>query len=257
METTKFDERLQRLMKAARVKNDTELAKALGIKPPSVAAARKRAQIPSGWVELIAEETGVSADWILFGDSRPNGKKQFSQEETMGINMPQAEATRAALDEIRELDSSCLSNDRLVARPDVDMVYIPLVEARLSAGTGSFETGGEEERRYGFRSDFLCRKGQVSRMVLMRVVGDSMEPDIRHDDVILIDQSQVTPTPGALFAVGIMDMVYIKAVDALPGKIVLKSSNPQYGPIELDARGDLLDGIRIIGKAVWLGRELR
>ena len=46
-------------------------------------------------------------------------------------------------------------------------------------------------------------------------------------------------------------------VDALPGRIILKSSNPGYGPIEIDARGDLIDGIRIIGKAVWLGRELR
>lgn len=137
------------------------------------------------------------------------------------------------------------------------MVYVPLVKARLSAGTGSFETDGESEKRYGFRNDFLTRKGQPSNMVLMRVVGDSMEPNILHDDVVLVDQSQTTPTPGALFAVGIMDMVYIKMVDALPGRIILKSSNSEYGPIEIDARGDLVDGIRIIGKAVWLGRELR
>jgi phage repressor protein C with HTH and peptisase S24 domain len=60
-----------------------------------------------------------------------------------------------------------------------------------------------------------------------------------------------------MFAVGVEDLVYIKMVDTLPGKIILKSCNDAYPPLEIDARGDLADGIRIVGKAVWLGRELR
>jgi len=118
-------------------------------------------------------------------------------------------------------------------------------------------TGDETDKRYGFRSDFLTRKGQVSQMVLMRVDGDSMEPEIHHGDVVLLDQSQTTPRAGGMFAVGVEDVVYIKLVDTLPGKIILKSYNAAYAPLEIDARGDLADGIRIIGKAVWLGRELR
>lgn len=213
-------------MEAAGAKSDSELARALSIQPPSVAAARKREQVPSGWVEQIAERFGVSADWLLFGDSRgASGGETFS---------PSA-------------GHAC----------DVDMVYIPLVEARMSAGTGSFETGGDAERRYGFRSDFLTRKGQISQMVLMRVEGDSMEPEIHHGDVVLIDQSQTQPRPGAMFAVGVEDLVYIKMVDALPGKLILKSCNDAYPPLEIDARGDLADGIRIVGKAIWLGREMR
>jgi len=94
-------------------------------------------------------------------------------------------------------------------------------------------------------------------MVLMRVDGDSMEPEIHHGDVVLLDQSQTTPRAGGMFAVGVEDVVYIKLVDTLPGKIILKSYNAAYTPLEIDARGDLADGIRIIGKAVWLGRELR
>jgi len=137
------------------------------------------------------------------------------------------------------------------------MVYVPLVEAQLSAGTGSFVTGELSDKRYGFRSDFLTRKGQISQMVLMRVEGDSMEPEIHHGDVVLIDQSQTQPRPGAMFAIGVEDLVYIKMVDALPGKLILKSCNDAYPPLEIDARGDLADGIRIVGKAVWLGRELR
>lgn len=53
MESTKFEERLEGIMQAAHASTDTELANALGVKPPSVAAARKRGQIPSGWVDVI------------------------------------------------------------------------------------------------------------------------------------------------------------------------------------------------------------
>jgi phage repressor protein C with HTH and peptisase S24 domain len=140
---------------------------------------------------------------------------------------------------------------------DVDLMSVPLVEARLSAGTGSFETGGTVERRYAFRTEFLLRKGQPASMVLMRVDGDSMEPEIHDGDVVLIDQSQTMPRAGAMFAVSVEGLVYIKMVDAKPGKFVLKSLNADYEQLEIDARGDLADGIRIIGKAIWLGREMR
>ncbi len=135
-------------------------------------------------------------------------------------------------------------------------MMMPMVEARLSAGTGSFETGANIERRYAFRMDFLLRKGQPSHMVLMRVSGDSMEPEVKHNDVVLIDQSQCAPRPGLLYAVGVEDAVYLKVINTVPGKLVMTSYNPAYPPIEIDARGDLANGIRIIGRAVWVGREL-
>lgn len=135
-------------------------------------------------------------------------------------------------------------------------MMLPMVEARLSAGNGSFETGANIERRYAFRTDFLLRKGQPSHMVLMRVDGDSMEPNIMNGDVVLIDQSQRDPRAGKVYAVGVEDVVYLKMVNAAPGKIVLSSYNAVYPPLEIDARGDLSNGIRIIGRAVWVGREL-
>lgn len=94
-------------------------------------------------------------------------------------------------------------------------------------------------------------------MVLMRVTGNSMEPDIRHGDVVLIDQSQTTPVACGLFAVSIELVVYIKLLDTVPEKLILKSANPSYPPLEVDTRGDLADGVRIIGRALWLGREIQ
>ncbi len=136
------------------------------------------------------------------------------------------------------------------------LVMVPMVEARLSAGTGSFETGGEVLRHYAFRWDFLHRKGNPSQMVLLRVSGDSMQPQIMHNDVVLIDQGQRDPVPGRIYAVGVEDMVYLKVVNAMPGRLILTSFNPDYAPIEADTGEQLADLVRVIGRAVWVGREL-
>ena len=87
------------------------------------------------------------------------------------------------------------------------LVMVPMVEARLSAGTGSFETSADVVRHYAFREDFLRRKGSPSHMALLRVSGDSMEPRICHNDVVLVDQSQKDPVPGRIYAVSVEDLV--------------------------------------------------
>ena len=51
---------------------------------------------------------------------------------------------------------------------------VPKVQARLAAGTGSLETGGGVIGYYAFKTDFLKRKGHPKKMVLMDIIGDSM-----------------------------------------------------------------------------------
>lgn len=63
----KFRERWVRILACAGVKTDSALARVLDILPQSVTAARKRGQIPSGWIEKLSEQYGVSADWLFFG----------------------------------------------------------------------------------------------------------------------------------------------------------------------------------------------
>lgn len=136
------------------------------------------------------------------------------------------------------------------------LVMVPMAEARLAAGTGSFETGGGVLRHYAFRWDFLRRKGNPAQMVLLRASGDSMQPRIVNNDVVLIDQSQRDPVPGRIYAVGVEGMVYLKVLDAMPGKLILTSVNPDFAPIEADSSAQLAGMVRIIGRAVWVGREL-
>ena len=119
------------------------------------------------------------------------------------------------------------------------------------------EVSAHQEGSYAFRSDFLRRKGNPRRMVLMRVSGDSMVPEIFDNDLVLLDRGQTDITPGRLYAVGFEDAIYIKRIDKLPGKVILHSVNPAYPPLTLDLRGDNAEQFRVIGRVLWSGREYR
>lgn len=242
-----------RLKEACGATTDTALGNALGISQASVNKAKKKGEIPPGWIVAISYKFGVSADWLLYG------KGSAHDPERVTIAPARAGGLKAGgrLVDVEVNDTPHPATERTIEHDTGDIIMVPMVEARLSAGTGSFENGNGQERFYAFRLDFLRRKGIPSQMALMRVSGDSMEPEIKDGDVVLIDQNQKTPTPGKLFAVGVEDMVYIKEVNAEPGKLVLSSYNKAYPALEVDARGDLATDIRIIGRAVWVGRELK
>jgi phage repressor protein C with HTH and peptisase S24 domain len=231
---------LARLKQAAQCPSDAALAAFLGITHQALSRARSGGKVPSAWIPLIAEKTGISADWLFFGRGPMHPEQAAFSGETRTppssrppLNMRKTHATE-----------------------NVDLVLLPLVAARLAAGNGSLENGGELVGHFAFRSDWVHRKGSPEKMVLMRVTGDSMEPEIRHGDMVLIDQGKTQIYGHALYAVGVNDEIYIKEVETLPGqRLVLRSLNSRYTPIEVDLRGDLADSIRIIGRILWWCRE--
>lgn len=134
---------------------------------------------------------------------------------------------------------------------------VPKVKARLSAGGGSLETNDDVVGLFAFRAEWLRAKGNPAHMVLMEIAGDSLEPELRDGDTALINQGQKDALAGKLYAVGIGDMVVVKQVETIPGKLVLRSINPAHAPVEVDLRGDLADGVRVIGRVIWWCREAR
>ena len=222
---------LDRLRLGTNAKSDVELGRKLGVGQQSVSNARASGKVPDAWLRKAVTELGLSADWLLLGV----GSMQIgaSSEKVVEDHSPQT-----------------------IDAPSHEIIMIPMVEARLSAGCGSFETDATSERQYSFRSDFLRRKGNVSKMVLMRVAGDSMFPTVEDGDIVLIDQSQNKPVPGKIYAVGVEDMVFLKRLHAEPGKLVLLSDNKTYPPLEVDTRGDLENNAHVIGRVIWCGREM-
>ena len=217
MSAARFESFLQRVFQATGVTSQTELASVLKINRSAITQARKKNSIPDKWILQLYKTFGLNPDWVETGSGQTFIKKSAS-------------------------DDSIFKN-------------IPKVKARLSAGGGSFEVGSEVEGYYAFRKDWLTTKGNRNKMVLMDIFGNSMEPEMKDGDTILIDESQKDILAGAIYAVGIDDTIMVKRVEKHPNKLVLLSDNKDYSPIYL--QGNEINSVRIIGKVIWISRELR
>ncbi len=222
---------LDRLLEALKLTKDVQLADYLGVSAQAVYQARKKDKVPDGWLVRAATMSNISIDALLRGEAQPAFAAKKNESK---VDFPQ-EANNAF---------------------DEEFCTVPLVAAKLSAGGGSLETEGEVLQRMAFRRSWLTRKGNPDAMLMMRVYGDSMEPYMQHGDLTLIDTSRKNIIPHAVFAVGVDDGIYVKALETLPGqKLILRSFNERYSPIEIDMRGDLADSVRIIGKVLWWCHE--
>ncbi|QJB56685.1 helix-turn-helix transcriptional regulator [Pseudodesulfovibrio sp. zrk46] len=214
-----FEAFFKRLCSETEIKNQSQLARILDLGRAAVSLAKRKDSVPARWILDLSAQYGLNPLWL---------------EKGKGLPRPEAVAT---------------------AGDEDDYMEVPKVRARLCAGGGSFETEGQVEGYYSFRSDWLQMRGNPVNMVLMEVIGNSMEPEIKEGDMVLIDESRTDVLSGGIYAVGVEDTVMVKRVERLPGTLVLRSDNVDYSPIHLS--GDELNNVRVIGKVLWASREYR
>jgi len=215
MTTLNFKPFFKRISEATGIYSQSQLASILNVNRSAITQAKRNDSIPAKWILQLSREFGLNPDWI------EHGIGQKSLWEDKGTAFEQ----------------------------------VPKVKARLSAGGGSFEVGDEIEGLYSFQRDWLRNRGASENMVLMDIFGNSMEPELKDGDTVLVDQSQKAILAGAIYAVGIDDTVMVKRLEKHPNKLVLRSDNEAYSPIFL--QGDETETVRIIGKVIWTCREFR
>jgi phage repressor protein C with HTH and peptisase S24 domain len=217
MTTNKIDALMERILDATGISSQSELARELEINRSGITHARNNNKIPDKWVVKLYKKFGLNPQWIESGIGN------------VFIN---------------------IKSDN-----DVEFKYIPKVAARLSAGTGSFESEENITDYLSFQTKWLAGKGAANSMVAMEVFGQSMEPVIKEGDTVLIDQSQNRIIAGTIYAVGVEDTILIKRLEKHPDKLVLSSDNKSYEPIYI--KREETDMVRIIGKVIWSCREYR
>lgn len=241
-----FDRFFARVMDGTDITTQQALAQVLGVNRSAITQSKKRDAIPQKWILRLSRVYGLSPDWLEFG----RGDKL----------MPRAVQLPGKASAARPTQQNATGNGpggmppHLRNELPMGMHMVPKVRARLSAGGGSFEVQAMSVGEQPFAQAWLARKGTPSAMVLMDVVGDSMEPEIRDGDTVLVDRSAETLRFGHIYAVGFEDAVLVKRVLRTPEGLALVSDNPAYGPIRI--RGDEVEQFRVIGRVVWLCREI-
>lgn len=215
----KFDIFIRRAFEALKISSQNRLAILLGINRAGITQAKKKGTVPDKWIIVLYRNYGINPDWIETGKG-----KMFIAERGESVVVP-------------------------------DYKSVPHVKARLCAGDGSFEIDENIRDYWMFSTDWLKSKGILSDMVLIDVYGNSMTPGLKNGDTVMIDTLRKEILAGSIYAIGIDDTIMVKRIEKHPGKLVLISDNKDYEPLYLK-RNDM-KSVRIIGKVVWISRDVR
>lgn len=131
-----------------------------------------------------------------------------------------------------------------------NFISIPRFDVTASAGHGALAESEIGTGHYAFNRSWLDRRGlQPSNLAVIAVRGDSMEPELYDQDLILLDQSQKEPRDGDMYVVRYFDELFVKRVQkSLGRRYELLSSNRYYKPIEV--KPDEATDLAFVGKVV-------
>ena len=142
------------------------------------------------------------------------------------------------------------------AHPDAPLVPVPEMEVEAAAGGGAVAGEFVEEKTRWYLPEAMVRhEGDADPKTLriLRVRGDSMEPEMREGDRLLVDTARRRPATGELFVLFDGTGLVVKRVEMVPGdeRLRLLSANPAYGPYTA-----LGEEVHVVGKVVWVLRRM-
>lgn len=140
-----------------------------------------------------------------------------------------------------------------VVPDDEQYAYVPLYDARCSAGHGCWTEGARVLTMLAFTSYSLRKKGlEVAKLSAVRVDGDSMEGLLSDGDTVMIDHSRNALEGEAVYVIRLDDHLYAKRLQRqFDGSIQIISENKAYQNMVVPK--EHLADLEIIGRVVWAG----
>ena len=132
-----------------------------------------------------------------------------------------------------------------------------LVEVELSPPTEGDDIGIGEPFRVKYRTGEGVK---TTRLRIVRMEDDSMEPEIREGDWVVVDLSDRLPEVGGKFLIRLGESLVARQIEAMredgaeedePLELRLISTNPDFAPCSCLARD-----VRILGKVLWVVRRV-
>lgn len=143
--------------------------------------------------------------------------------------------------------------DPIEVRP---IIRIPLYDITVSAGAGSTAWAEQVRDELAFNASWIRERfGDPANLALFRIIGDSQEPLLSTNDILMVDRSQRKVADG-LHVVRSGDDLSVKRLQRISaGRVLLLSANEAYPPYEVDLEKEG-DQFEIVGRGVWMGRTL-
>ena len=209
----------------------------------------------AGGGQQLAEKSGVSR--------RAIGKYLAGSYPSREILVKLAQAAGVRVEWLATGEGAVLvtaAAGLIVEQPRAGYAYVPLFE--LAAKGGASGRVVEQERIVdvlAFKEDWIRQELRVrpGDLRLIYVEGDSMEPDLRAGDIILIDHTDTAARREGIYVLRMDGALLVKMLQRLPGGVVkVISRNESYEPFSLKAEElEGSAGIAIVGRVVWACRR--
>ena len=182
----------------------------------------------------LAEQCGVNLEWLATGQEPKYPGEQIKTQHSTETNY-------AIVD---------------VAEFNEEYALIPGYHISVSTGHGALNGDAKVKRQLAFRSKWLrYRKLNPKDLAVVFAKGDSMEPTINSGNSILVDLSDKQLHDGSIYVLRVGDNLFAKRLQQrFDGSVELLSDNKEY-PAQI-VKTDEIDQLSIIGKVVWIGKDL-
>jgi len=192
-------------------------------------------------------KTSFLYDIISGKSANPSTVKLARVAESLGVSLSWLVGNGHA--------SDTASQDSPAGKED----YAPIrrIMVDVSAGGGTIVSSEQPGESYYFRKAWIKERLNASpddlRMLYVR--GDSMEPTLCHNDIILVDTTRKTPSPPGIFVLFDGFGLVAKRLEHITHQrqphIRIISDNPQYSIYERS-----IEETFIVGRIVWFAREI-
>lgn len=245
MKKSTYQERLRLAMEYADL-TQQELAKRVGVRQQSIQYLLSKGRSSRRNSE-IAKACGVDPDWLATGEGETNEMRVLARKQQID-----REAQRSR-DHVTLGDES----DEVDAEADPRYSTIPLYQVDAAAGGGASVYTEAPNGSLAFLRSWINDRGlDPRRLVAVEVAGDSMAPEYKDGDVIVVDTREAPLKSGFVYVFRVDHELRLKRLYRnLNGSITIRSDNrddPQFQHDETLTPADL-DQVQIIGEVVWRG----
>lgn len=136
-----------------------------------------------------------------------------------------------------------------------DGPLVPVYDVWASAGHGAAVEYEPQTTSLAFPPEYLAKltSSNPRNLAIISVKGDSMEPTLLDDDIVLLDRSKTNLSFDGLFVLRFDDALHVKRIGRAPqpGHITIISDNRSFPAIVAKR-----DDIEAVGKVLWYGRRV-
>ena len=141
-------------------------------------------------------------------------------------------------------------------QPPLGNALVPVYDVSASAGHGALVDYEAMAYSLAFPPEYLRRLTSTDpiHLSIISVKGESMEPTLLDDDIVLLDASKTNLSFDGLFVLRFDDALHVKRIgrSPRPGHVMVISDNRDlYPPIEISA-----SDVQAVGKILWYGRKV-